>query len=171
MTPFSDTDALAVTSSYFLQQGLRTIGDLRKVSAGLTLGAPPQFQQSPSGLPALESVYGFTPGAFKPLAIGDQYAAEITAPWRLRTSIPPTAARRRGLHAAPRSPPRVWLRTGRARRIGTRATRRGPGVRNDRQPGQLLSRRRSYDGSTPPSTSTTRTRRPHPRSTSFRPTG
>ena len=75
MTPFSDTDALAVTSSYSLQQGLRTIGDLRKVSAGLTLGAPPQFQQSPSGLPALESVYGFTPGAFKPLAIGDQYAA------------------------------------------------------------------------------------------------
>jgi osmoprotectant transport system substrate-binding protein len=75
MTPFSDTDALAVTASYALQQGLRTIGDLRNVSAGLALGAPPQFQQSPAGLPALEDAYGFAPGAFKPLVVGDQYAA------------------------------------------------------------------------------------------------
>jgi osmoprotectant transport system substrate-binding protein len=75
MSPFSDTDALAVTTAYSTQQGLRTIGDLRKVSAELTLGAPPQFEQSPSGLPGVEQAYGFTPGAFKPLAIGDQYAA------------------------------------------------------------------------------------------------
>ncbi len=75
MTPFSDTDALAVTTAYSVQQAVKTIGDLSKVSTELTLGAPPQFQQSPTGLPALERTYGLTPGAFKPLAIGEQYAA------------------------------------------------------------------------------------------------
>jgi osmoprotectant transport system substrate-binding protein len=75
MTRFSDTDALAVTTGYSTQQHLRTIGDLSKVSAELTLGAPPQFEQGPTGLPAVEQAYGFTPAAFKPLAIGEQYSA------------------------------------------------------------------------------------------------
>jgi osmoprotectant transport system substrate-binding protein len=75
MTPFSDTDALAVTTAYSVQQAVRTIGDLSKASTELTLGAPPQFQRSPTGLPAVERTYGFMPGAFKPLAIGEQYAA------------------------------------------------------------------------------------------------
>lgn len=75
MTPFSDTSAIGVTFDYAVQNGLQTIGDLAKVAPDLTLGAPPQFQQSPAGLPAIERVYGVLPQTFKPLEIGDQYQA------------------------------------------------------------------------------------------------
>jgi osmoprotectant transport system substrate-binding protein len=74
-TPFSDTSGLATTVSYASAQGLRGIGDLRKVAQNLTLGAPPQFQQDTPGLGALEIAYGFVPVSFKPLALGDQYHA------------------------------------------------------------------------------------------------
>jgi osmoprotectant transport system substrate-binding protein len=74
-TPFSDTSAIGVTVSYAQQHSLRTIRDLTKVAPTLTLGAPPQFQQDPAGLPALEQTYGVTPAAFTPLEIGDQFRA------------------------------------------------------------------------------------------------
>jgi osmoprotectant transport system substrate-binding protein len=74
-TPFGDTDAIAVTFNYAVHNDLATLGDLWKVSSSLTLGAPPQFQQSPAGLPAIENVYGFAPATFHPLAIGTQYQA------------------------------------------------------------------------------------------------
>ncbi|MFZ0091145.1 MAG: glycine betaine ABC transporter substrate-binding protein [Solirubrobacteraceae bacterium] len=74
-TPFSDTGALAVTDAYAADNRLRAIGDLRRVAATMTLGGPTQFQQDPAGLPALGSVYGVTPAAFRALAVGDQYAA------------------------------------------------------------------------------------------------
>lgn len=74
-TRFSDTDAIAVNLSYAVQNGLSTLGDLGKVASEITLGAPPQFQQDPAGLPALESSYGFDPAQFKPLEIGQQYQA------------------------------------------------------------------------------------------------
>ncbi len=74
-TPFSDTSAIAVTSSYASLHGLRTLRDLRSVAATMTLGAAPQFQTSSGGLPAVNQAYGFAPSAFKPLAIGAQYPA------------------------------------------------------------------------------------------------
>jgi osmoprotectant transport system substrate-binding protein len=74
-TPFADTNAIAVTFNYAVHNGLETIGNLAKVSANLTLGGPPQFQQSSTGLPALEQAYGVTPATFQPLAIGAQYQA------------------------------------------------------------------------------------------------
>jgi osmoprotectant transport system substrate-binding protein len=74
-TPFSDTDAVGVSFNYAVQNGVSSIGDLRKVASSLTFGAPPQFQQSQPGLPGLEDAYGFAPAAFKPLEIGAQYKA------------------------------------------------------------------------------------------------
>jgi osmoprotectant transport system substrate-binding protein len=74
-TPFSDTGEIAVTFNYANDHGLRAIGDLRAVPTTLTLGGPPQFQQSPDGLPALEQAYGFVPAAFAPLDVGGQYQA------------------------------------------------------------------------------------------------
>lgn len=74
-TPFSDTPGIAVTVSYGSEHGLRSIGDLRKVDAALTLGGPAQFQQSPTGLPAIQQAYGLTLAAFNPLTIGNQYQA------------------------------------------------------------------------------------------------
>lgn len=74
-TPFSDTGAIGVTFDYAIQNALTTIGDLRKVSQSLTLGAPPQLEQGQGGLPALEQAYAFTPAAFKSLELGNQYQA------------------------------------------------------------------------------------------------
>ncbi len=74
-TPFSDTSGIAVTGAYAVAHKLRTLGDLRKVAPTLTIGAPPQFQQTAPGLNALEQSYGLVPASFKPLAIGAQYQA------------------------------------------------------------------------------------------------
>lgn len=74
-TPFSDTDAIAVTQAYASEHALGTLGDLRTVAGMLTLGAPPEFRQSPAGLPAIERAYGFVPAAFKPVELGAQYQA------------------------------------------------------------------------------------------------
>jgi osmoprotectant transport system substrate-binding protein len=74
-TPFSDTEAIAVTGAYANTNQLRTLDDLRRVGTTLTLGAPPEFAQSPTGLPAVEQAYGFTPAAVKSLNIGAQYQA------------------------------------------------------------------------------------------------
>ncbi len=74
-TPFSDTEAVGVTVGYAAQNHLRSIGDLSRVSSTLVFGGPPQFQQDPAGLPAIEQTYGFSPASFKTLAVGDQYQA------------------------------------------------------------------------------------------------
>jgi osmoprotectant transport system substrate-binding protein len=74
-TPFSNTNAIAVSFNYAVQNQIQSIPDLIKVAPQLTLGGPPQFQQSPTGLPAIQSTYGLVPEAFKPLEIGSQYQA------------------------------------------------------------------------------------------------
>jgi osmoprotectant transport system substrate-binding protein len=74
-TPFNDTQGIAVTDAYAEQNRLGTIGDLRRIDRQLTMGGSPQFQQTAPGLPTLAATYGVVPAAFKPLAVGDQYAA------------------------------------------------------------------------------------------------
>jgi osmoprotectant transport system substrate-binding protein len=75
-TPFSDTNAIAVAFDYAVENNLQSISDLMSVAPQLTLGGPPQFQQSPTGLPTIEQIYGVTPAAFKPLELGaPQYQA------------------------------------------------------------------------------------------------
>jgi osmoprotectant transport system substrate-binding protein len=73
-TPFSDTEGIAVTDAYAAANHLRSIDDLRRVATALTFGGPPGFQQGTPGLPLITESYGVTPAAFKPLAVGDQYA-------------------------------------------------------------------------------------------------
>lgn len=72
-TPFSDTDAIAVTLSYAQTNGLRSLRDLRNVATNLVMGGPPQFQQGRNGLPMVERVYGFAPASYTSLDIGSQY--------------------------------------------------------------------------------------------------
>jgi osmoprotectant transport system substrate-binding protein len=74
-TPFNSTDAIAVTEGYATQNGLHTIEDLARMDPKLMLGGPLQFQQSPTGLPAIQQAYGVNPAGFTPLALGDQYQA------------------------------------------------------------------------------------------------
>jgi osmoprotectant transport system substrate-binding protein len=69
-TPFSNTNAIAVTFDYAVENDVQSITDLMSVAPQLTLGGPPQFQQSPTGLPAIEQTYGVTPATFKPLELG-----------------------------------------------------------------------------------------------------
>ncbi len=74
-TPFSDTDAIGATVGYAQANHLRSLTDLRKVASTMTLGGPPESEQSSPGLPAIEETYGFTPSSFTPLAVGSQYGA------------------------------------------------------------------------------------------------
>jgi osmoprotectant transport system substrate-binding protein len=74
-TPFSDSSAIAVNFNYGAENDLNSIADLSKVAGTLTVGAPPQFQQDPHGLPAIEQAYGFIPAGFKALDVGAQYQA------------------------------------------------------------------------------------------------
>ena len=74
-TPFADTDALAVTLAYAADNRARTIGDLNRLTAGLTVGGPAQFQTTSPGLQDLNIAYGFVPIAYKQMAVGDQYSA------------------------------------------------------------------------------------------------
>lgn len=72
-TPFSDTDAVAVTDAYAAAHHLRTLGDLRRVGATLVMGGAAQFAAGAPGLTTLSDIYGVYPAAFRALAVGDQY--------------------------------------------------------------------------------------------------
>jgi osmoprotectant transport system substrate-binding protein len=74
-TPFSDVNAIGVTTTYAQQNALHTIADLVKVAPTLTIGAPPQFKTSAAGLPLIEQEYGILPAGFKALDVGEQYQA------------------------------------------------------------------------------------------------
>jgi osmoprotectant transport system substrate-binding protein len=74
-TPFSDSAGLGVTTSYAIEHNLSALGGLWRVESSLTIGAPPEFQSGPHGLPAIEQIYGFFPAKVQTVTVGDQYAA------------------------------------------------------------------------------------------------
>lgn len=74
MTPFFDTDAIAVTKAFAAKYGLKTTADLKKVPH-FTLGARPEFEGRQEGAVGMEKVYGIHNFTFKSLALGIQYQA------------------------------------------------------------------------------------------------
>jgi len=74
MTPFFDTDAIAVTKAFAKKYGLVTTADLKKVPH-FTLGARPEFLNRQEGAAGMKSVYGVKNFTFKSLALGIQYQA------------------------------------------------------------------------------------------------
>jgi osmoprotectant transport system substrate-binding protein len=72
-TPFEDKDAVGVTKTFATKNGLKSIADLKKLGAKVTLGAAPAFRTRFAGLKGLRSEYGLTAMKFKPLAIGLAY--------------------------------------------------------------------------------------------------
>jgi osmoprotectant transport system substrate-binding protein len=74
MTPFFDTDAIAVTKAYATRYGLTTTADLKKVPH-FTLGARPEFQGREQGALGIQKDYGVKNFTFKSLALGLQYQA------------------------------------------------------------------------------------------------
>jgi osmoprotectant transport system substrate-binding protein len=75
MTPFSDSNALAVTPAYARRHHVRGIADLRKVPGTVVIGAPPEFRTRFEGLVGLDQRYGLRNARARPMAIGRQYAA------------------------------------------------------------------------------------------------
>jgi len=75
ITPFSDSDAIAVLTSYAKKNGLKTIGDLKKLGSAVKLGGEAVFQtRYPDGMLGLKRVYGVKP-TFVPLTIPSFYTA------------------------------------------------------------------------------------------------
>ncbi len=75
MTPFSDSNALAVKPSFARRHRLRTIADLGRVKGTVKIGAAPEFRTRFEGLVGLTDRYGLDNLEVKPLAIVKQYAA------------------------------------------------------------------------------------------------
>ncbi len=74
MTPFFDTDAIAVNKSFAQKYGLKTTADLKKVPH-FTLGARPEFLNREEGAKGMKDVYGVKNFTFKSLALGVTYQA------------------------------------------------------------------------------------------------
>lgn len=74
MTPFFDTDAIAVLNGYAKKYGLHTTADLKKIPH-FTLGARPEFLNREEGAAGMKRVYGVSNFSFKSLALGLQYQA------------------------------------------------------------------------------------------------
>jgi osmoprotectant transport system substrate-binding protein len=74
-TPFFDRDTVAVKNDFAQKNGLKQIGDLKKLGSKVIYGSPPDARTRFQGLVGLRQVYGLTKLQFKPLAIGLQYQA------------------------------------------------------------------------------------------------
>ena len=94
MTPFSDSDALAVTSAYAEENGLESIGDLAELD-GFKLGGQPEFETRLQGLPGVQEAYGvenvtFVPfTGISPYEALDQGAVDVAA---IFSTDPPLAS-------------------------------------------------------------------------------
>jgi osmoprotectant transport system substrate-binding protein len=76
MTPFSDSDALAMRSEDAEAEGIEAIGDLKDFKGGsFKLGGQPEFKTRAQGLPGLETNYGLTDVQFVPFAGISPYEA------------------------------------------------------------------------------------------------
>ncbi len=73
-TPFSDTDALAVTNATAKKYRLKTVGDLKKVGS-FKLGGPPTCKTRTTCFLGYTKQYGITKASFFPLGIGLSYTA------------------------------------------------------------------------------------------------
>jgi osmoprotectant transport system substrate-binding protein len=74
LTPFFDTDALAVTNATAQKYGLKSIADLKKVGA-FKLGGPPTCKTRTTCFLGYTKQYGITQATFVPLGIGLSYTA------------------------------------------------------------------------------------------------
>ena len=96
MTPFSDSDALAVTKPYADENGLESIGDLGELDR-FRLGGQPEFETRLQGLVGVKDAYGlsdaqidFVPFAgISPYEALDQGAVDVAA---IFSTDPPLAS-------------------------------------------------------------------------------
>ena len=76
MTPFSDSNALAVTNRTARRHGIERIPDLERLpGGGVEVGAPPEFRTRYEGLLGLQRLYEMDRVVVSAMRIGEQYAA------------------------------------------------------------------------------------------------
>jgi osmoprotectant transport system substrate-binding protein len=75
MTPFSDSNALAVLPRRASKDGLKSIADLKKLPGTVKIAAPPEFATRFEGAVGLAQRYGLTNIEVVPTPIGKQYEA------------------------------------------------------------------------------------------------
>jgi osmoprotectant transport system substrate-binding protein len=73
-TPFSDSDAIAVLKTTADKNGLKEVGDLKKLDS-FKLGGQPEFRTRSQGLPGLKKNYDLTNVKFVPFAGISPYEA------------------------------------------------------------------------------------------------
>jgi osmoprotectant transport system substrate-binding protein len=74
-TPFSDSEALAVTPSFAESRGVRSLADLRGLKPRPTIGAPGEFETRFEGLTGLRDIYGLHKPRYKPLDFDKRYSS------------------------------------------------------------------------------------------------
>jgi osmoprotectant transport system substrate-binding protein len=74
MTPFSDSDALAVTTAYAEEHDLEEIGDLAEIGE-FRLGGQPEFETRLQGLVGVKEAYGIEDVTFVPFTGISPYEA------------------------------------------------------------------------------------------------
>lgn len=62
-----DNDSIVVTKETADAEQLTTLDDLKAAAGEMSLGAPPEFQTRPQGVPGLAKTYGVTFGSFRAL--------------------------------------------------------------------------------------------------------
>lgn len=72
-TPFSDSEALAVTPAYARRHNVRTIADLKRVPKRPRIGAPKEFRSRFEGLLGLAEIYGLHNPNYHMLDFGARY--------------------------------------------------------------------------------------------------
>jgi osmoprotectant transport system substrate-binding protein len=74
-TPFSDSEALAVTPFFAERSGVASIADLRKLKPRPKIGAPGEFSARFEGLTGLREVYGLRHPPFRALDFNERYSS------------------------------------------------------------------------------------------------
>ena len=139
-TPFSNTNAIAVTFDYAVENAVQSIPDLIKLDLSSRSAVHPSSSRARPDCRRSKRPTVLLPATFKPLELGSQYTAldqgtvqaavvQTTDPQLLSGSYPLLERPRRHLRLGQR----------RAGRVRPRARRRGPGVRGHDQSGQLAA--------------------------------
>lgn len=72
-TPFSDSEALAVTPAFSKRRGVRALADLKRLSSRVRIGAPREFRSRFEGLIGLARVYDVRKPRFTRLDFDQRY--------------------------------------------------------------------------------------------------
>jgi osmoprotectant transport system substrate-binding protein len=107
-TPFSDSNALAVTPKLARRLKLRSISDLSRLPGGGLIGAPPEFRTRFEGLRGLQEVYGLRSVRVAPYKIGDQYPALAKGEVQVAAVFTTDGQLVRGRYAVLRDPRRLF---------------------------------------------------------------